>query len=271
MRGYSSKNHGTKIRNTKITELDIAGSKEKENTCSAGTRQCTEGNKKFSWNLEVEVSKVIEKGVALGMIKLTKSNSQAKKDNTDSEKEVQASVESERNELWEFLLIAQQTFTAPWCVGGDFNTVLEPSERVGEGCDLGSVRRSNSFVLRMGVVDLPLHGCSFTWSNNRAKEGWVRLDRFLISPYILSWFPNLRQKGLPRSLSDHNAILIGDSTLDWRPCPFCFYNWWLEDNELMKDTLRSWKECKSGRTKSFKLASKVKAGENQYQEMASAK
>ena len=39
-----------------------------------------------------------------------------------------ASVEHERREVWDFILGAMRTLTAPWCVGGDFNSVLDPSE-----------------------------------------------------------------------------------------------------------------------------------------------
>ena len=108
-----------------------------------------------------------------------------------------ASVESERRELWDFILSSQQSFSAPWVVGGDFNTVLDSSERKGEGCNLGSIRNFNSFVLQARVVDIPLLGNPFTWSNNRDKESWARLDHYLLAPDILSWFPSLKQTGLP--------------------------------------------------------------------------
>ncbi|KAK3172180.1 hypothetical protein Dsin_033161 [Dipteronia sinensis] len=115
-----------------------------------------------------------------------------------------------------------------WCIGGDFNTVLDPLERRGGGvCNMGSVRSFCSFVLRARVVDLPLHGVSYTWCNNRETISWARLDRFLVSPWIHSWFPKLMQKGIPRSLSDHNAILIGEESKDWGPGPFRFYDAWL--------------------------------------------
>ncbi|KAK2642950.1 hypothetical protein Ddye_024713 [Dipteronia dyeriana] len=38
-------------------------------------------------------------------------------------------VEADRKKLWGFLLNIQQSFSSPWCIGGDFNTVLFASER----------------------------------------------------------------------------------------------------------------------------------------------
>ncbi|KAK2653763.1 hypothetical protein Ddye_013619 [Dipteronia dyeriana] len=101
------------------------------------------------------------------------------------------------------------TFTALWCVGGEFNTILDPSDRIGMSVNTGSIRRFASFVAQANIIYIPLHGMSYTWSNNREKEAWARLDRFLLSLIILGWFPKLFQWGLPRSLSDHNPVMIG--------------------------------------------------------------
>ncbi|KAK3227949.1 hypothetical protein Dsin_007811 [Dipteronia sinensis] len=51
-----------------------------------------------------------------------------------------ANVEVDRKELWDYILNVQSTFSLPWCLGGDFNMVLDPSERKGVGCDMGSLR-----------------------------------------------------------------------------------------------------------------------------------
>ncbi|KAK3184465.1 hypothetical protein Dsin_031751 [Dipteronia sinensis] len=104
----------------------------------------TEGdaNSTSQWDLEVEVAKVIEKGVALGII--TKREGSA--------------LDREKNHTEEQV-----------SKGGDFNTVMDQSERIGEGCDMGSIRRFSSFVHQMGTIDIPLQGSRFTWSNNRTK------------------------------------------------------------------------------------------------------
>ncbi|KAK3194374.1 hypothetical protein Dsin_025684 [Dipteronia sinensis] len=65
-------------------------------------------------------------------------------------------LECERKTLWDFLLVAQQSFPVPWCFGGDFNDVLDPSERKGGVCSQTSLHNFNSFVLNAKVTDLPL-------------------------------------------------------------------------------------------------------------------
>ncbi|KAK3200245.1 hypothetical protein Dsin_023660 [Dipteronia sinensis] len=102
-----------------------------------------------------------------------------------------ASVETEQRDLWGFVVNAQQSCSDPWVVAGDFNTVLDMSERVGEWYNMGSIRSFNRFLLRSNTIDIPMHGSKFTCSNNRDHEAWARLDRFLLSPIILSWLPNI--------------------------------------------------------------------------------
>ena len=126
-----------------------------------------------------------------------------------------ANFENERVDLWDFILQAQVLFPFPWCIGGDFNTVLSPDERRGRWCNMGSIRNFNAFILQAGVVDIPIHGSSFTWSNNREVESWARLDRFLCDPVFLSWFLDLVQRGLSKSVSDHNPVWIGVLVMGW--------------------------------------------------------
>ncbi|KAK2648320.1 hypothetical protein Ddye_015809 [Dipteronia dyeriana] len=171
----------------------------------------------------------------------------------------EGSLETKRRELWDFILGSMQTLMAPWLVGGDFNTVLDPAERVGAVVNMGHIRGFNRFVFQANLINNLMHGSKFTWSNNREIQAWARLDRFLLSPSILLWFPNIFQKGLPRCLSDHNPVMISDVALSWGPSPFRFLNWWLEEKDMMKETLKGWKDCKAVDSKCFLLFSKSKA------------
>ncbi|KAK3222180.1 hypothetical protein Dsin_009205 [Dipteronia sinensis] len=166
--------------------------------------------------------------------------------------------ENERVELWDFIVWAQPSFSMPWCMGGDFNTVLCDTERKGGASNSASMRNFRSFLLQAKVVDIPIHGCAFTWTNNRELASWARLDRFLISPWILSWFPKLMQKGLPKSVSDHNAITIGEPKKDWGPCPFRLYDNWMEDSNLTSCVREGWKKHKPKGSFGFILSSKIR-------------
>ncbi|KAK2648759.1 hypothetical protein Ddye_016248 [Dipteronia dyeriana] len=105
------------------------------------------------------------------------------------------------------------------------------------------------------VVDIPLQGLSFTWTNNREYGSWARLDRFLYAPLFLSWFPFIHQRGLSRSVSDHNP----DPNEDWGPRPFRTQNEWLENRELLEGVRQTWKNCRGGMSSGVSIARKSRA------------
>jgi hypothetical protein len=88
----------------------------------------------------------------------------------------------------------------------------------------------SDFISNFGLLDIPLEGGSFTWSNNRTDVSMSRIDRFL---YSMDWedhFPSIHQKHLPRLLSDHYLIMLecGDFSRGRRP--FRFENMWLRSD-----------------------------------------
>ena len=64
-------------------------------------------------------------------------------------------------------------------MGGDFNVVRFPSERLGSNSFTTAMREFFNFISEQGLIDLPLQGGSFTWSNSREVVSKARLDRFL--------------------------------------------------------------------------------------------
>ena len=40
----------------------------------------------------------------------------------------------------------------------------------------------SNFIVDLGLMDIPLEGGLFTWSNNREVAAKSRIDRFLLSP-----------------------------------------------------------------------------------------
>ncbi|KAK2651664.1 hypothetical protein Ddye_011520 [Dipteronia dyeriana] len=108
----------------------------------------------------------------------------------------------------------QVAFTMSWVLGRDFNTVLDPMEMRGGGRILSQIRSFKEFTLKAKVVNILMQGSACTWSNNRKKASLARLDRFLVSPIMLLWLPNIFQSGLSRNLSDHKSIIIGESLME---------------------------------------------------------
>lgn len=67
----------------------------------------------------------------------------------------------------------------------------------------------------LDLMDLPLHGGKWTWSNQREQPSFPRIDIFLISPYFLETMPNIIQKIVARTISDHFQIILVFDGIQW--------------------------------------------------------
>ena len=66
--------------------------------------------------------------------------------------------------LWEEIGAIRGLWEEPWCLGGDFNTILYHSERSINGRITSAMRRFAQIIDDLGLVDFSLQGGSFTWS-----------------------------------------------------------------------------------------------------------
>jgi hypothetical protein len=57
----------------------------------------------------------------------------------------------------------------PWCIRGDFNVVRFPGERSSVAGFSAALEEFSDFIFMQNLVDLPLEGGQFTWSNNHRK------------------------------------------------------------------------------------------------------
>ncbi|GKA05643.1 RNA-directed DNA polymerase, eukaryota [Tanacetum coccineum] len=76
---------------------------------------------------------------------------------------------------------------------------------------------SDYFV--MGLDEVPLGGCSYTWCHKSASK-MSKLDRFLIFESLMNSCPNISAITLERFLSDHLPILMRESHYDYGHVPF---------------------------------------------------
>ncbi|KAB2024682.1 hypothetical protein ES319_D06G103000v1 [Gossypium barbadense] len=99
-----------------------------------------------------------------------------------------------RNEAWDMLRRVKNTVNEGWIVRGDFNAILNDSEKD------GGRRKSRAGMDEFGDIldelslrDVKTFNGWFTWSNNREGNRMVkeRLDRFVISDDIMEKMPFL--------------------------------------------------------------------------------
>ncbi|XP_058217549.1 uncharacterized protein LOC131328649 [Rhododendron vialii] len=164
----------------------------------------------------------------------------------------------QRKLLWEELLNVKASSSIPWCVGGDFNEIQDVNERVGCLRIERGMRDFVDFRNNMELIDLPMLGRNFTWTNFQDRAIHSRLDRFLVS---IQWMENFKllQWGLPRPISDHCPIVLSEDGRDWGPRPFKFMDIWLSNPSCMKLAKSTWNECQVTGWAGFIIMQKLKA------------
>jgi exonuclease III len=101
------------------------------------------------------------------------------------------------------------------------------------------MREFSNFIFEQGLMDIPLVGGKFSWSNNRDDQCWSRIDRFLFS---LDWeeqFLDVVQRRLPRLLSDHFPLMLDCGVSTRSGGYFKFEKMWLKFEGFV-DQVRLW-------------------------------
>ena len=139
-----------------------------------------------------------------------------------------SNTDRERRALWEELVGIISWWDAPCCIGGDFNVVRFPSEKSGQGPYSTAMQDFSDFIADFGLLDTPLEGGKFTWSNNWEVPAMSRLDRFLFSIEWADHFGLINQQRLLCVLSDHFPIFLNCGRIIGGKRPFRFENMWLK-------------------------------------------
>ncbi|WOK91875.1 hypothetical protein Cni_G00566 [Canna indica] len=126
-------------------------------------------------------------------------------------------------------------------MGGDYNITIFDHER--KNC-AGSARdseRFSRFIMNQRLIDLPLLGRKYTWTNNQFNPSLAKLDRVLISLACSSSLPFAAVSVGGKKLSDHSALIFR-SYISTAPIarPFQMELWWLRHavfNNILRDGL----------------------------------
>ncbi|XP_074291826.1 uncharacterized protein LOC141618631 [Silene latifolia] len=117
-------------------------------------------------------------------------------------------TEVERLSLWVNLKHLKDICTKPWCVCGDFNSLLNYNERLGSEMNENELRDFRHCVTYCEVTDIQAHGSFFTWNNKHDPDtrGFSRIDRFLVNIEWMFLYP------------DSYAYFMNEGTFDHCPC-----------------------------------------------------
>lgn len=142
-----------------------------------------------------------------------------------------------KKEVWDYLVSFTNSISKPWCLAGDFNETLSPSDRKGSSKISSSMLSFKMCVDSCGLIELPLNGKKFTWSRGNAAS---RIDRMFVTGDWLQHLPSSTLYGLPKNFSDHRPLhMLVDST-NWGPKPVRMMNCWWLNSEFVKMVQLYW-------------------------------
>ncbi len=115
-----------------------------------------------------------------------------------------------------------------WLILGDFNFYRSVTNRNRPGADMNDIFLFNAMISDLGLVELPLKGRAFTWSNMQHSPLLEQLDWFFTSSAWTLTFPHTLVKPLARSTLDHTPCIVQIGTDIPKADIFRFENFWVE-------------------------------------------
>lgn len=129
-----------------------------------------------------------------------------------------------RSQFLEWFANVDMPDTIDWLVLGDFNLIRYPENRNKPGGDVNNMLAFNEALSNLGLLELPLHGQRYTWTNKQEHPLLQQLDWFFTSPTWVTKYPGTKVQTLSRDTSDHVPCLVNIMTNIPRPKVFRFEN-----------------------------------------------
>nr|AFP55574.1 non-ltr retroelement reverse transcriptase [Rosa rugosa] len=152
--------------------------------------------------------------------------------------------DNEKRAFWRLMYSRFPVQSLPWLVLGDFNEVLDPSEKWGGGPPLPwRIKLFRDFLNNGHLRDLHFKGPGFSWFAMRHGRVFIkeRLDRALGNIAWSSSQPNTQILHLPKIGSDHRPLLLDSNPKMLNKTRlFRFEQMWTTHEEYSDVIQRSW-------------------------------
>ncbi|CAN0871761.1 LINE-1 retrotransposable element ORF2 protein [Linum grandiflorum] len=146
----------------------------------------------------------------------------------------------------------------PAIIVGDFNMVRAPEEARGWPRPSAELVLFNDFVADLSLIELPLGGASFTWSNFREVPSLSRIDRVFVTSEWEEHFPGVSLVARTRTCSDHSPLLVLCEVARSIKRPWRFEFMWLSHEGFGDLVASNWVTSVDGRGGVFRLGVKLK-------------
>jgi len=92
-------------------------------------------------------------------------------------------------------------------LAGDFNFCRSISDRNRDGGNMNDIMIFNEIISNLGLLEIPLKGRNFTWSNMQSEPLLEQIDWVFTSINWISDFPNTLLLPLATSLAKYRLAL----------------------------------------------------------------
>ena len=127
-----------------------------------------------------------------------------------------------------------------WLVVGDFNLYKNPEDRNKPDADVAEMLLFNNAISMLGLVELPLKGKRFTWSNKQFSPLLECLDWFFTSTCWTLNYPHSYVTTMSMETSDHTPCLISINTSIPRSHIFHFKIFWMQHDDFISQVQEGW-------------------------------
>lgn len=127
---------------------------------------------------------------------------------------------------------------------GDFNYYRAPSNRNKPGGNAHDMLTFNEFIRAQSLVELPIKGRHFSWSNMQQDPLLEQIDWFFTSLNWTSTYPNTVVLPQGKPISDHIPCTVQIESTIPASKVFCFESFWIQHQGFMETVQNSWnKPC----------------------------
>ena len=149
-------------------------------------------------------------------------------------------VEPARGAFITWLRNLQISDTDSWIALGDFNFYRSTENRNRPGGNILDTFAFNEAIGESGLIELPIKGRAFTWSNMQQNPLLEQLDWFLTSVNGTATYPNTEVLPLAKPISDHMPCKAMIGTSIPKAKIFRFENFWPDHPSFFEVVQNSW-------------------------------
>jgi hypothetical protein len=127
-----------------------------------------------------------------------------------------------------------------WIIMGDFNFIRNPNDRNKQGGNVNEMLMFNDAISKLGLVELPLKGRKYTWSNMQRDPLLEKLDWVFTSSSWTVSYPSSFVYPLAKPVSDHVPCVVTIETKIPKAQIFRFENFWMHHSEFKEIVQAAW-------------------------------